>query len=76
MILKIHPSHIGQVNKLIHRLCSCCNRGNRILLDDGKPHWYVQLISLSGIYCSYFKKAILPADKELYDQIRKYNNLK
>ena len=77
MVLRIHPSHIGRVNKLVHRLCSCCDRGNCILLDDGEPHKCVQLISRTGIYCNYFKRAVLPADKELHKEIITYNkNLK
>ncbi len=76
MKLKIHPSHLRRVNKLVKELCSCYDNGNCILLDDGEPHKCVQIISCSGIYCNYFKKAVLPADKELYDQIKKYNKLK
>lgn len=68
MAWKIHPSQLGRVNKLVRRLCSCYDRGNCILLDDGEPHKCVQLISYSGIYCNYFKNAVLPADKELYKQ--------
>lgn len=77
MVLKIQSSHIGRVNKLVRRLCSCCDRGNCILLDDGEPHKCVQLISRTEIYCNYFKRAVLPADKELYKEILTYNiNLK
>ena len=76
MVWKIHPSHLRRVNKLVKSLCSCYDRGNCILLDDGDPHKCVQIISCSGIYCNYFKRAVLPADKELYEQIKKYNNLK
>lgn len=77
MVLRIHPSHIGRINKLARRLCSCCDRGNCILLDDGEPHKCVQLISRTGIYCNYFKRAVLPSDKELYKEIITYNkNLK
>lgn len=38
MAWKIHPSQLGRVNKLVRRLCSCYDRGNCILLDDGEPH--------------------------------------
>ena len=76
MSLKIHPSQIGRVKKLVRRLCCCCDDGNCILLDDGEPHKCVQLISFTGICCNYFRRAVLPADKELYAQIRKYNELK
>ena len=73
MVWEIHPSQIGRVKILVRRLCSCFDRGNCILLDDGEPHKCVQLISCSGVYCNYFKNAVLPADKELYRQIRNYN---
>ena len=76
MAWKIHPSQLGRVNKLVRRLCSCYDRGNCILLDEGEPHKCVQLISYSGIYCNHFKHAVLPADKELYEQIKKHNKLK
>ncbi len=76
MKLKIHPSHLRRVNKLVKELCSCYDNGNCILLDDGEPHKCVQIISCSGIYCNYFKKAVLPADKELYAQIKKHNKIK
>ena len=76
MVWKIHPSQLRRVYKLVKTLCSCYDCGNCILLDDGDPHKCVQIISCSGIYCNYFKRAVLPADKELYEQIKKYNNLK
>ena len=76
MAWKNHPSQLGRVNKLVRRLCSRYDRGNCILLDDGEPHKCVQLISYSGICCNYFKNAVLPAHKELYKQIKKYNKSK
>lgn len=48
--------------------------GNCILLDDGEAHRCVQLISIYGIYCNYFKKAVLLADKELYEQLKSTTN--
>ena len=76
MVWKIHPSHLRRVNKLVKTLCSCYDRGNCILLDDGEAHRCVQLTSLYGIYCNYFKEAVLPSDRELYEQIKKINKLK
>ena len=73
MKLKIKPSQRGRVNKLVRRLCCCYDHGNCILLDDGEPHRCVQIISLTGIYCNYFKRAVLPADKELCAQIKNQN---
>ena len=73
MIWKITPEHRRRVNSLVCRLCSCCDGGNCILLDDGEPHRCVQLINRSGITCRYFKKAVLPADRELHDLLKRYN---
>lgn len=76
MIWRIHPSHLNRVNELVKNLCCCYDDGNCILLDDGEQHKCVQIISCTGIYCNYFKRAVLPADKELYKQIKKHNKLK
>ncbi len=53
--------------------CCCYDHGNCILLDDGEPHCCVQIISRSGIYCNYLRRAVLPSDSELYAQIRDQN---
>lgn len=42
----------------------------------GEAHRCVQLISIYGIYCNYFKNAVLPIDQELFEQIKKQNKLK
>lgn len=76
MVWKIHPSQLRRVNKLVKTLCCCYDRGNCIMLDNGEPHKCVQIISCSGIYCNYFKRAVLPADKELYGQIKRLNQPK
>ena len=75
-MIKIAPSHVGRVNKLVRKLCCCYGRGNCILLDDGEPHKCVQMISITGIYCNYFKRAVLPADKQLHHEIKEYNKKK
>lgn len=69
MVIKINPSQSRRVNALVRRLCCNCDNGNCLLLDDGNAHSCVQLISRYGIYCNYFKEAVLPADKELYAEI-------
>lgn len=76
MIWRIHPSHLNRVNELVKTLCCCYDDGNCILLYDGETHKCVQIISCTGIYCNYFKRAVLPTDKELYKQIKKHNKLK
>ncbi len=74
---KITPKQAVQINNLVKKLCANCDEdGNCILLDDGEVHRCVQLISIYGIYCYYFKDAVLPSDRELYEQIKKINKSK
>ncbi len=76
MAWRIRPAHLGRVNKLVRRRCSCYDHGNCIMLDDGEPHKCVQILSCTGIYCNYFKRSVLPADKELYREIKNCNKEK
>lgn len=76
MILKITPKQAERIHRLVKELCANCIDGNCLLLDDGKEHKCVQLISLYGIYCNYFLYAVLPSEKELYEEIQKQNKLK
>ena len=74
---KITPKQAEKVPRLVKSLCANCDEnGNCILLDDGEAHRCVLLISIYGIYCNYFKNAVLLSDKELYEQIQKHNKLK
>ena len=75
MVLKLTAKQSAKVRKLARR--ECCNYvdGNCLLLDDGEECRCVQLISRYGIYCNYFLKAVLLADKELYEEILQQNNL-
>lgn len=68
MVVKITPKQSDKVNALIRKLC--CN------YDDGEPCCCIQKISRYGIYCNYFLKAVLPADKKLYEEILQYNKSK
>lgn len=71
-MLKITPKQADKVHALVIDLCTNCDSdGNCLLLDDGEAHRCVQLISLYGIYCNYFKESVLPADQELYEEILK-----
>ncbi len=71
-MIKITPKQSVRINNLVKKLCANCDEdGNCILLDDGEAHRCVQLISIYGIYCNYFKEAVLPSDRELYEQINK-----
>ena len=76
MILKITAKQSAKVRKLARRECCNCVDGNCLLLDDGEPCRCVQLISRYGINCNYFLKAVLPVEKELYEEILQQNNLR
>ena len=76
-MMKITPKQVKRVHRLVRELCANCDEGgNCILLDDGEAHRCVQFISIYAIYCNYFKEAVLPSDRELYEQIKKINKLK
>ena len=76
-MLKITSKQADKVHRLVKDCCANCDKdGNCILLDDGEAHRCVQLISIYGIYCNYFKNAVLPSDQELFEQIQKQNKLK
>ena len=74
-MLKITPRQAERDNRLVSELCANCDQdGNCVLLDAGEAHLCVHLISVYGIYCNYFKNAVLPADKELHEEIQKQNH--
>lgn len=73
MVLKITQSQSMKINKMVKKLCCNCVFPNCLLLDDGEETKCVQLISKYGIYCNYFKNAILTANKNLLDEILKQN---
>ena len=75
MLLKITPKQRTKINTLVRRACCNCYKGNCLLLDDGAEAKCVQLISRYGIYCNYFLKAVLPAEKELYAEILQQNGV-
>ena len=59
-MLKITSKQADKVHRLVKECCANCDKdGNCILLDDGEAHRCVQLISIYGIYCNYFKNAVL-----------------
>lgn len=69
MVLKITPKQRAKINVLVRKACCNCHKGDCLLLDDGEETKCVQLISRYGIYCNYFLKAVLLAEKELYTEI-------
>ena len=75
MILKLTSNQSAKVRKLARRECCNCVDGNCLLLGDGEECKCVQLISRYGIYCNYFRKAVLLAKNELYEEILQQNVL-
>ena len=71
MVIKITPQQAKRVDALLRKLCANYDGGNCLLLDDGEPCVCVQSISKYGIYCNYFKNAVLPVDEELHTEIMK-----
>lgn len=69
MVIPITPKQSKRINILIKKLCCNYMDGSCLLLDDGEEHACVQCISRYGIYCNYFKNAVLPADRELLAEI-------
>lgn len=67
-IKRLTPAQRARCNRLIRRLCANYAGGNCLPLDDGEDCVCVQMISYS-LLCKYFRRAVLPADKELYDDI-------
>lgn len=75
MVVKITSKQSDKVNRLIRNLCCNYDEGNCLLLDDGEPCCSIQKISRYGIYCNYFLKSVLPADKKLYEEILQHNSV-
>lgn len=74
MVFRITPRQRAKIKTLVHKTCCNCYKEN-CLLDDGEETKCVQLISRYGIYCNYFLKAVLPAEKELYTEILWQNGI-
>ena len=75
MVFRITPNQRVKINALVRRSCSNYFKGHCLLLDDGEEAKCMQLISRYGIYCNYFLKAVLPAEKELYTEILRQNGV-
>ena len=69
VVIRITPKQSKRTNALVRKLCCNYVDGNCLLLDDGEEHACVQCISRYGIYCNYFKNAVLTADRELFAEI-------
>lgn len=75
MVFRITPRQRAKISVLVCKACCNCHKGDCLLLDDGEETKCVQLISRYGIYCNYFLKAVLPAEKELYTEILWQNGI-
>lgn len=73
MVLKIRESQVDRVNALVRNQCCNYDDGDCLLLDDGEAHPCIQLLAVTGIYCRYFRQAVLPAEKRLYAEILQDN---
>lgn len=62
-----------RIRNLIRRECCNYDKGYCLLLDDGERYRCIQEISCYGIYCKYFKEAVLPIDRELCKEIMQQN---
>ena len=66
---RMNERQFSRAKKLLRRLCANYDRGNCLLLDDGyDPCICPQLIS-NSLLCRYFCAAVLPADRDLYEEI-------
>ena len=66
---RMSKSQRRKAKALIRSQCANCDGGNCLALDNGEPCPCPQMTSYSLI-CSYFRSAVLPADQELYAEIR------
>ena len=74
IMIKLTPNQAVRIRHMVRRLCANCGEdGNYLLLHDGEPQSCVQFISRYGLYCKYFKNAVLPADKKLLAEIKEQN---
>lgn len=64
----MNSAQARKVRALIRSLCANYDKGNCLLLDDGEGCVCPQTIS-SSLLCSYFRTAVLPADRELCAKI-------
>ena len=74
-MLKITSKQADKVHRLVKTCCANCDKdGNCILLDDGEAHRCVQLISIYGIYCNYFKMRYCRATKNYSNKSKNKTN--
>lgn len=67
-MIRLDEKQYRAVKKMTRAACANNDCGNCLLLDDGETCVCVQSISYS-LLCRYFREAVLPADRQLCDQI-------
>lgn len=70
MALKITPKQVRKAASLARSHCCNCIEGCCLLLGG---ETCVQVLAKYGIYCTYFRDAVLPGDKKLYQEIMNKN---
>ena len=71
---RMNEDQFRRARKLIRRLCANYDGGNCLPLDDGDPCPCPQLIT-PVLICKYFRAAVLPADRELLEDILSDKNV-
>lgn len=64
-MIDLNYNQSRKVNTLIKNMC-CNYKDGYCMLDDDQC---MQVISSQGLYCNYFKRAVLPLDEELYIEL-------
>ena len=67
-MIRLDEKQYRAVKKMTRAACANNDCGNCLLLDDGETCVCVQSISYS-LLCRYFREAVLPADRQLCEQI-------
>ena len=73
MRLRITPAQTERVRALVRSACCNCVKDRCLLLGGGRDSPCIQLLCVTGVYCRYFREAVLPAEKQLYEEIRNQN---
>lgn len=75
LLPQMTPRQRIRANALIRKTCCNYDNGNCIALDDGEECVCPQTISYS-VLCKWFRSAILPADKALYNEIMRPRDIR
>ena len=73
MKLRITPAQAERIHALVRSACCNCIKGRCLLLGGGRESPCIKLLCVTGVYCRYFREAVLPGEKDLYEEIRNQN---